>query len=32
VAVRVTAPLPVLGPLGPDRALDVVGHAFLEDQ
>jgi len=32
VAVRVTAPLPVLGPLGPDRTLDVVGHAFLEDQ
>jgi hypothetical protein len=32
VAVRVTAPLPVLGPLGPDRALDVVGHAFREDQ
>jgi hypothetical protein len=32
VAVHVTAPLPVLGPLGPDRALDVVGHAFLEDQ
>jgi hypothetical protein len=28
----VVAPLPVLGPLGPDRALDVVGRAFLESQ
>jgi hypothetical protein len=32
VAVRVQAPLPVLGPLGPDRSLDVVGRAFLESQ
>ncbi|WP_406831657.1 TadE family protein [Pedococcus sp. KACC 23699] len=32
VSVRVVAPLPVLGPLGPDRSLDVVGRAFLESQ
>ena len=32
VAVRVRAPLPVLGPLGPDRVIDVVGRAFLEQQ
>lgn len=32
VTVRVQAPLPVLGPLGPDRSLDVVGRAFLESQ
>lgn len=32
VSVRVLAPLPVLGPLGPDRSLDVVGRAFLESQ
>ncbi|GAA2739220.1 hypothetical protein GCM10009867_34390 [Pedococcus aerophilus] len=32
VSVRVRAPLPVLGPLGPDRSLDVVGRAFLESQ
>jgi hypothetical protein len=32
VSVRVVAPLPVLGPLGPDRALEVVGRAFLESQ
>jgi hypothetical protein len=32
VAVRVRAPLPVLGPLGPDRGFDVVGRAFLEQQ
>ncbi|WP_460964057.1 TadE family protein [Pedococcus soli] len=32
VVVRVQAPLPVLGPLGPDRSLDVVGRAFLESQ
>ena len=32
VSVRVLAPLPVLGPLGPDRTLDVVGRAFLESQ
>jgi hypothetical protein len=32
VTVRVVAPLPVLGPLGPDGALDVVGRAFEERQ
>jgi len=32
VAVRVVAPLPVLGPLGPDSGIDVVGRAFLESQ
>lgn len=32
VSVRVRAPLPVLGPFGPDRALDVTGRAFAEDQ
>lgn len=32
VVVRVRAPLPVLGPLGPDGALDVTGRAFLEEQ
>lgn len=32
VAVRVRAPLPVLGPFGPDRGFDVVGRAFLEQQ
>ena len=32
VSVRVQAPLPVLGPLGPARSLDVVGRAFLESQ
>lgn len=32
VVVRVRAPLPVLGPLGPDGALDVAGRAFLEEQ
>ncbi len=32
VAVRVVAPLPVIGPLGPDGGLDVVGRAFLESQ
>lgn len=30
VEVRVRAPLPVVGLLGPGRALDVVGHAALE--
>lgn len=30
VEVRVRAPLPLVGLLGPDRALDVVGHAALE--
>ena len=32
VAVRVRAPLPVLGPLGPDSGFDLVGRAFLERQ
>ena len=32
VAVRVRAPLPVLGPLGPDDGFDLVGRAFLEEQ
>lgn len=32
VVVRVQAPLPVIGPLGPDGALDVTGRAFLEEQ
>jgi Flp pilus assembly protein TadG len=32
VAVRVRAPLPVIGLLGPDGDLDVVGRAFLERQ
>lgn len=32
VAVTVVAPLPVLGPLGPDGRLRVVGRAFLESQ
>ena len=32
VAVRVRAPLPVLGLLGPDDGFDLVGRAFLEDQ
>jgi hypothetical protein len=32
VVVRVVAPLPVLGPLGPDAGLDVVGRAFEESQ
>ena len=30
--VRVEAPLPVLGPLGPDRVLSVQARAFSEDQ
>lgn len=30
VEVRVRAPLPVVGLLGPDRVLDVTGHATLE--
>ncbi len=30
--VRVVAPVPVLGLLGPDDRLDVVGRAFLEAQ
>ena len=32
VTVRVRAPLPVLGPLGPDDGFDLVGRAFLEAQ
>lgn len=32
VVVTVTAPLPVIGPLGPDGRLRVVGRAFLESQ
>jgi Flp pilus assembly protein TadG len=32
VEVRIVAPLPVVGLLGPDRELDVVGRAFAEDQ
>jgi hypothetical protein len=28
--VRIKAPLPLLGLLGPDRALEVVGHAPLQ--
>lgn len=32
VEVTVRAPLPVLGPLGPDRMLTVTGRAFAEDQ
>ncbi|HYN66302.1 MAG TPA: TadE/TadG family type IV pilus assembly protein [Ornithinibacter sp.] len=32
VEVRVVAPIPVLGLLGPEDRLDVVGRAFLESQ
>ncbi len=32
VVVDVTAPLPVVGPVGPGDALDVRGRAFLEEQ
>ena len=32
VEVRVVAPIPVLGLIGPDDRLDVVGRAFLEAQ
>lgn len=32
LSVRVVAPLPVIGPLGPDRGFDLVGRAFLERQ
>jgi Flp pilus assembly protein TadG len=32
LAVRVRAPLPVLGPFGPDSGYDLVGRAFLERQ
>jgi hypothetical protein len=32
VTVRVRAPLPVLGPLGPADGFDLVGRAFLEER
>ena len=32
VTVRIRAPLPVLGPLGPSSGFDVVAHAFREQQ
>ena len=32
VEVRVVAPVPVIGLLGPDDRLDVVGRAFVESQ
>ncbi|MDQ1536779.1 MAG: hypothetical protein QOE58_1172 [Actinomycetota bacterium] len=32
VMLRIDAPLPVLGPLGPDRVLQVRARAFLESQ
>ncbi|WP_240917528.1 TadE/TadG family type IV pilus assembly protein [Phycicoccus sp. HDW14] len=32
VEVRVVAPVPVLGLLGPEGSIDVVGRAFAEDQ
>ena len=32
IEVRVVAPIPVIGLLGPDDSLDVVGRAFLESQ
>jgi hypothetical protein len=32
VQVRIQAPLPVLGPLGPDRVLTVQARAFSENQ
>ena len=32
VQIRVQAPLPVLGPLGPDRVLSVQARAFSENQ
>jgi hypothetical protein len=32
VSVRVRAPLPVLGPIGPADGFDLEAHAFLEDQ
>jgi Flp pilus assembly protein TadG len=32
VVVHVRAPLPVIGPFGPDGRLDVVGRAYLESQ
>lgn len=32
VSVHVRAPLPVLGPFGPDGGFDLVGRAFMERQ
>jgi Flp pilus assembly protein TadG len=32
VVITITAPIPVVGPLGPDRALTVTGRAFEESQ
>jgi TadE-like protein len=32
VTVRVRAPVPVFGPVGPQDGFEVVAHAFLEDQ
>jgi len=32
IEVRVVAPVPVIGLLGPDDRLDVVGRAFMESQ
>lgn len=32
VEVRVLAPVPVIGLLGPDDSLDVIGRAFVESQ
>lgn len=32
LSVHVVAPLPVIGPLGPDSGFDLVGRAFLERQ
>ena len=32
LSLRVVAPLPVIGLLGPDSGIDVVGRAFLERQ
>jgi len=32
VEVRLTAPLPVIGLIGPAGALTVTGHAYLEKQ
>lgn len=32
VVVDVSAPIPVVGPLGPDDGLEVRGRAFVEDQ
>lgn len=32
VVVTIRAPIPVIGPIGPDRALTVTGRAFEESQ